>query len=105
MISAIDYHLFHSLYTSVDGAAGEDVDIPRLFHWHASREENRKLLAELAEDDAPDDHIEREERSYFAAVESNRTAVASKLTLVSEMNVAFMADRKLWLWIDDALRS
>lgn len=33
-----------------------------------------------------------------------RAAVARKLTLMSEMNPYFVADARLWRWIEGALR-
>lgn len=114
-VSSQDYILFRGLYVSVHGSdAGETLDIPRLFRRYAAQEDNQKLLKELAENDMPENEVEREERMAFSSratgadgMKVNNTkaiAVARKLTLMSEMNEDFIADRRLWLWIEEALK-
>lgn len=114
-VSGQDYILFRKLYVSVHGSdGGEALDIPRLFHRYAAQEDNQKLLKELAENDMPENEVEREERMAFSSRDTGAggmkvnnmkaIAVARKLTLMSEMNEDFIADRRLWLWIEEALK-
>lgn len=109
MLSIRDYHDFEVLYALVhkpDGERAGPGDIPRLFDERAQRYENRKLLDELGKDDLSQDYVKRQEQAAFGssqAVNSDRLALARKLTLMSEMNKRFVADRRLWRWIEDTL--
>ncbi|KAK4031791.1 hypothetical protein C8A01DRAFT_41762 [Parachaetomium inaequale] len=117
MLSTRDYHDFAALYALAhpgqgggkddDGeSAARDV-LPALFSERARRDENKKLLGELGEDDWPRDEVERQERASFVRPSSPATqeklAVARKLTLLAEMNERLVADRRLWRWIEDAM--
>ena len=116
MLSTRDYHDFAALYTLASPGQGgcEDDDesvardvLPALFSERARRYENKRLLDELGEDDLPPDEVERQERESFGRPSSPATteklAMARKLTLMTEMNEGFAADRRLWRWIEDAM--
>ena len=110
MVSIHDYYNFEALYKLAwDSGApeGEQVDIPALFVELSQREENKRLLEELREEDWPQEIVEMEERAAFGAdmaACTDRVAVARKLTLMSTMNERFVADRRLWQWLEDALK-
>lgn len=111
MLSKQDYHDFGALYRLAhhrrEGGAESPVDIPSLFGERARREENKLLLEELAEEDMPRDEVERRERASFGSSArdgyTERLAVARKLTLAAEMNEKFVADSRVWRWVEDAL--
>ncbi|KAI3316650.1 kinase-like domain-containing protein [Xylariaceae sp. AK1471] len=112
LLSRQDYKLFKSLYERVnfteDQRVAESVDYARLFHTQAQLEANKELLAELRQDDVSEAEIkELEDAEFHLTREKKRLsslAVARKLTLMSEMNSGFVADAKLWRWIENALR-
>ncbi|KAF4998054.1 hypothetical protein FDECE_11906 [Fusarium decemcellulare] len=107
LLSKQDYNLFKSLYgIAYEVKHSNSVDYPRLFHDRAQQEENKQLFSELQEDDLTEDEIKKkEEANFFLAEEkkSDSLAVARKLSLMSEMNTGFVADKRLWRWIEDAL--
>lgn len=39
-------------------------------------------------------------KEYFDSVGAKRLALAQKVTLIAEMNPRFVADGRLWRWID-----
>jgi len=107
MLSIRDYHHFEALYALVhrpDGGEHASADVPGLFSERGRRSENRRLLDELSEEDWSDEYVRKQERTAFGnPPPAQRLAVARKLTLVSEMNKGFVADRRLWQWIEKAL--
>lgn len=109
MLSTRDYYDFVALYAPVNQLGEEDdwyQHIPALFDDRSKRRENRVLLARLREDDMPRDCVEQHERAAFGSPEPASTAklaVARKLTLMAEMNKEFIADRRLWRWVEDAM--
>ncbi|KAG5812658.1 hypothetical protein H9Q74_013031 [Fusarium xylarioides] len=109
LLSKHDHQLFEKLFEITCGReanVGTEKEILRLFHERASRKENMKLLAELQEDDLSTEELLEKERAYFSpkrTVNTDSIAVARKLTLMSEMNPAFLADHRLWKWVEKAL--
>ncbi|KAF4462691.1 kinase-like domain [Fusarium albosuccineum] len=108
LLSKQDYDLFRVLYElAYDVKDSGSVDYPRLFHDRAQQEDNKQLFSELQEDDLAEDEIKKKEEAVFFRAEQKKLdslAVARKLTLMSEMNTSFVADSRLWRWIEDALR-
>jgi hypothetical protein len=126
MLSKQDYHDFGALYSLAHRGDGQDgdgdgdgegegdgeggaVDMAALFSERMGREENRRLLEELAVDDMPRDEVERCERASFGSPSSRagcveKLAVARKLTVAAEMNGRFVADWRVWRWVEEALR-
>ncbi|GAB1311527.1 hypothetical protein MFIFM68171_01737 [Madurella fahalii] len=109
MLSTRDYHDFVALFALLNRAEEDDEwyrRVPALFDERAEQRENRLLLAELRDDDLPQDYVEQQERATFGssgAVNSERLAVVRKLTLMYHINKEFIADRRLWRWIEDSM--
>lgn len=85
---------------------GKEVNIPTLFLERAAQEVNAQLLLTLSEDDLSDEELMQEEIAAFGT-KPNKTdslAVARKLTLMSHINRGFIADKRLWRWIEVALQ-
>ncbi|KAG7288585.1 hypothetical protein NEMBOFW57_004938 [Staphylotrichum longicolle] len=115
MLSTQDVHEFETLHALAfpqeeegGGDMGEGArDIAALFRDRARRSENMRLLAELSQDDLAPDEVARHERASFgkpSLVATEKVAVARKLTLMAQMNDRFVADRRLWRWLEAALK-
>lgn len=105
LLSTQDYTLFKSLFQSVYQKESED--IPRLFQERSVQDQGKKLLAALCDDELMgDDEMEEQEDDDISHVEESVDhAIARKLALMSEMNPHFVADKRLWQWIESALES
>lgn len=104
LLSKNDYEHFRRLYELIYKNSSSR-DILWLLHERADRDENKQLLAELQEDDITAEEVQEKELAWFTPgriVNSDAIAVARKLTLMSEMNPAFLADHRLWRWIEEA---
>jgi hypothetical protein len=97
-----DYHYFTELYASVYKPE-DDVNIPELFKGVQKQEEFVKLASTLAEDDRPASKIKRDEEEYFRYSDPGNEAIARKLTMVMGLSKGFVADKRLWKWIDDTM--
>ncbi|KAF5669496.1 kinase-like domain-containing protein [Fusarium circinatum] len=108
LLSKNDYQLFERLFELIyekDAFVDGKERILGLFHERASRDENVKLLAKLQEDDLSAEELQEKERACFPpkrTVNTDSIAVARKLTLMSEMNPLFLADHRLWKWVEEA---
>ncbi|KAK0621130.1 hypothetical protein B0T17DRAFT_591075 [Bombardia bombarda] len=109
LLSKNDYEHFRKLFELVYKPSNEGdegrVGILSLFHERANRVENQKLLAELQKEDITMEELQEKERACFPpsrTVNSDAIAVARKLTLMSEMNLGFLADYRLWQWVEEA---
>ena len=113
--STTDYHLFTALWDSI---GNHDQDISEFFCSRQSSQQYISLHNELKEDDQTTEQVARLEREYFRD-EVWRLAIARKLTLVSQWSLRyhqslahrirgngniFVADKKLWAWIDNCLK-
>jgi len=107
LLSGQDLPLFRRLYDLVYKTKLESPsdlrDYGWLFHKRAMTASNKKLFSKLKEDDLTDDEMRTREKDIFSGDKLDRLAVARKLTLMSEMNPGFLGDRRLWLWIEEAL--
>ena len=106
MDSLQDYHHFEDLY-NMTYKVDQAIDIAALFRQQYAFESNKKERQLLSEEDRCVADIEREEREYFSSqqhVGTNREAVARKLTVMAELNPAMVADRRLWHWMERALK-
>jgi hypothetical protein len=96
-----DYHYFTELYASVYKPQDE-INVPKLFKDIQKEEEFVELARMLAEDDRLASEIKRDEEDYFRCSGSGKEAIARKLTMVAELSEGFVADKKLWRWIEEA---
>jgi len=96
-----DYHYFTELYASMSKPEDE-INVPRLFKNIQKEEEFVELASILAEDDRPASEIKRDEEDYFRYSGSGKEAIARKLTMVAGLSEGFVADKKLWQWIEEA---
>ncbi|KAI9735314.1 MAG: hypothetical protein M1818_006508 [Claussenomyces sp. TS43310] len=116
-----DYYYFKDLYTSVYKPQ-EEVSISSLFRG-AQKEGHLLELAETLADNEEDiPEILKEEEEYFTETGNleiletgmliagqkltgvERRAIARKITMVSELSQNFVADERLWRWIEDMMR-
>ncbi|KAH6969360.1 kinase-like domain-containing protein [Fusarium avenaceum] len=106
LLSGQDLLLFQKLYELVYKyeTLSDSVDYGRLFHERSMLPSNKLLLSRLGEDDLPDEEIKEKEKDVFSRVKSDRLAVARKLTIMSEMNPGFIGDKRLWRWLEEALK-
>ncbi|KAI1041064.1 hypothetical protein LB505_005852 [Fusarium chuoi] len=108
LLSKNDHRLFEELFRLTCGRdcnLGRGKEILMLFHERASQNENVKLLAELQEDDLAAEELREMKRACLPPKRTANTdsiAVARKLTLMSELNPAFLADHRLWKWVEEA---
>jgi hypothetical protein len=61
-----------------------------------------ELARTLAKDDRLASKIKRDKEDYFRFSGLGREAIARKLTMMAELSDGFVADRKLWRWIEEA---
>ncbi|TWU72927.1 hypothetical protein ED733_000798 [Metarhizium rileyi] len=107
LLSTQDYTLFQALYTLVNEIEVEDADISGLFDELAAEEKNQHLLAMLRADDYTASELEKGEDAAFGCGKTDQgdsRAVARKLTVMAEINHKFLANSKLWRWVEHALR-
>jgi hypothetical protein len=113
-----DYYYFKELYTSVYKPA-EEVNISALFKRAQKEDELVELAEELADDEewAPGILDEEEYFAMIGAMEKpaggrqevkligiERRAIARKITIVSGLSQDFVADKRLWRWIEEMKR-
>ncbi|MCJ1231354.1 hypothetical protein MMC12_008031 [Toensbergia leucococca] len=109
-----DYHLFQAFW---DLVGGYSQDMVEFFRSKQSSKDCIALHRELKEDDQTTEQVARLERAYFRDI-ALRLAISRKLTLVSQWSNrygesgtrgirsngnVFVADKRLWSWIDSCL--
>ncbi|KAF8851886.1 hypothetical protein BDZ45DRAFT_131931 [Acephala macrosclerotiorum] len=94
-----DYRYFTELYASVY-SPDDEINIPMLFKDVQKEKQFVELARTLAEDDLSESKIQRDEEDYFRFSDSGRQAIARKLTIVTELSKSFVADERLWRWIE-----
>lgn len=105
LLSGQDLLLFQKLYELVnkyEEAISDPIDYGKLFHERSMLPSNKLLLSRLAEDDLPE--VKEREKDVFSGAKSDRLAVARKLTIMSEMNPGFIGDKRLWRWLEEAMK-
>ncbi|KAF5637892.1 kinase-like domain protein [Fusarium sp. NRRL 52700] len=108
LLSKNDHQLFKKLYELIyekENSVDTKDRILGLFYERASRDENVRLLTKLQEDDLSPEELLETERACFPpkkTVNTDSIAVARKLTLMSEINHTFLADHRLWKWVEAA---
>lgn len=101
-----DYHHLETLWVLTLGSVSSRNDDHNIDNLSAMMEKQAKtqdavaLASELAADDEPESDIRRREKEYFDAVGSKRLAIARKVAFAAKMNPRFVADGRLWRWID-----
>lgn len=105
MLSTQDYALFKSLFDLVYNKNSDD--IPQLFHDRSMQESGQALLAKLCQGDSEEEEDEttQKDNNDGQTSVSVDVIIARKLTLISEMNTNFVADKRLWLWIENVLET
>ncbi len=113
--STTDYHLFKALWNSIEN---HDQDISEFFRSRQSSQQYISLRNELKEDDQTTEQVARLKREYFRD-DIWRLTIARKLTLISQWSLRyhrslaheirdndniFVANKKLWAWIDNCLK-
>lgn len=114
--STTDYFLFKALWDSMED---NDEVISEFFRSRHSSQQYISLRNELKEDDQTMEQVAKLEREYFRDDIWGLT-IARKLTLVSQWSLRyntslahgirsngniFVADKKLWAWIDNCLKT
>lgn len=99
-----DYHHLETLLalhpiTREDNRNDTD-SIPAILAAQATTDEALALVDVLAANDEAESEVRREEKEYFDSMGAWNLALARKMTLAAEMNPRFVADRRLWRWID-----
>jgi hypothetical protein len=101
-----DYGHLEALWALVWGPGtprddGDDTNsLPAILATRATTRDALDLAGELAADDEPESETSRREKEYFDAVGDKRLALARKVAFAAKMNPRFVADGRLWRWID-----
>lgn len=101
-----DYGHLEALCALVWGSGtpgdGEDNtnSLPAILATRATTRDALALAGELAADDEPESETRRREKEYFDAVGDKRLALARKVAFAAKMNPQFVADGRLWRWLD-----
>lgn len=98
-----DYHHLEALCGLALGPAtpGDDTLSPAaILATRAMADDALVLASDLAADDEPQSEVLRREKEYFGVVGAKRLALARKVALVANINPEFVADARLWRWID-----
>ncbi|OBT77340.1 hypothetical protein VF21_03433 [Pseudogymnoascus sp. 05NY08] len=112
-----DYYYFKELYTSVYKPT-EDINISVLFKTAQKEDKLIELAEELADDEEWAPEILKYEEDYFAIIRNRekptakeatligieRHAIARKINMVSGVSQDFVADHRLWRWIEEMKR-
>ncbi|PGH07546.1 hypothetical protein AJ80_07992 [Polytolypa hystricis UAMH7299] len=96
-----DYSLLAELYALVYGE--QSATLSTALNDQYQQQAVTEMQNILSADDETATDIERHERAYFSNFSAERYAVARKVNLASTMSRAFVADRRLWQWIESAL--
>ncbi|KAH6713712.1 hypothetical protein BKA61DRAFT_656297 [Leptodontidium sp. MPI-SDFR-AT-0119] len=95
-----DYSYFTELHALVYKSEDE-INVPGLFK--GVQTEMQELAETLAEDGLLASEIKRGEEEYFSASNLDREAIARKLTVMANLSQGFVADKRLWRWIEKAM--
>ncbi|KAJ4308672.1 hypothetical protein N0V84_011966 [Fusarium piperis] len=101
-----DYNHLEALYVLAQGSVtpGDDGNgtnsLPDILTAQVMARDALLLADKLAADDEPESEICRREKEYFDAVGAQRLALARKVTIAAKMNPGFVADGRLWRWVD-----
>ncbi len=98
----------------------EEISISSLFKIAQKEDDLVELARALADDEECVPEILKEEEDYFAVIGQTerpieeqhkvkligieRRAIARKIIMVSELSQNFVADKRLWRWIEEMMR-
>ncbi|KAG8531780.1 uncharacterized protein KY384_003416 [Bacidia gigantensis] len=111
--SLADLHLFQTAWDLIDDSTQS---VEELLHSQQALQKYKKLHSELRKYDKTESKIALKESRHFRN-DTERLAIARKLTLVSEWSSrfhepvlrknggAFVADKRLWKWMLEALKN
>lgn len=74
--------------------------LPAILRAWASMKDSLTLADGLAFHEEHDSVARQQEKEYFDTVGPDRLALAQKVALAAKMNLSFVADSRLWRWID-----
>lgn len=98
-----DYDHLKTLYVLSQGPGDDEDDtnsLPAILAARAMTHDALALASKLAADDESESEVCRREKEYFNAVGAKRLAIARKVAFAARMNPQFVADGRLWRWID-----
>lgn len=114
-----DYQYFKELYTSVHKSK-DNFSVLKLFKDIEKKDKFVELAKELAEGDPSVSEMAEQEDYYFSArvrgaktrqeelerkqLSLERHAIARKITMVRELSQDFVADGRLWRWIEGMMQ-
>ncbi|KAJ5940720.1 hypothetical protein N7516_000888 [Penicillium verrucosum] len=90
-----DFHYFSLLIHSI---IGQEV-YPYLRHIKG-KTEFLEAAEYVLEDEDDQERLKRDEEQYFSCVGPQRQALSRHLTMVKQLNNQFVADKRLWKWIE-----
>ena len=114
--STTDYYLFKALWDSI---GNYNQEMAEFFRSMQSSKRYTSIHTELEEEDQTPEQVAKREGEYLGK-DIRRLAISRKLTLVSEWSSryhilytdgirsngnVFVADKNLWAWINDCLKS
>ncbi|KAK4145396.1 uncharacterized protein C8A04DRAFT_26905 [Dichotomopilus funicola] len=104
-----DYDHIEALYALAGGPVTSGLDrsdtnsVSAILARRATSHDALALACELAADVEPGSEISRREKEYFDAAGAKRLAIARKVAFAAKMNPRFVADGRLWRWVDEVL--
>lgn len=104
-----DYNHLEALYTLARGPLtpeddGNDTNsLPAILATRTTSHDSLALAGERATGDEPKSEAHRREKEYFDAVGPERLALARKAAFAAKINPRFVADGRLWCWVDAVL--
>ncbi|EEQ31642.1 hypothetical protein McanMca71_004402 [Microsporum canis] len=101
MDSLQDYHLLAELYTLANGP--QSTLLLHAFNEQYNQPAVTDMRNILSADDETATDVERHEKDYFSSMGLDRHAVARKVNLAANLSTTFVADKRLWQWIERAL--
>ena len=97
-----DYHHLEALCALALGPVAEDGNnsLAAILEAQAATPEALTLAEELAADDEPESEVRRLEKEYFDRIGGEKHTIARKVALAASWNPRFVADARLWRWIE-----
>ena len=93
-----DYYHFENFYALI--LRQQKANILTIFREQREKEAILNMTKTFSLKNQFEDKIKRDENAYFSAVEPERRVISIKFIIASELNQSFIADKKLWHWIE-----